>query len=64
MKKLYRCEANRKVAGVCAGLGEYFEIDATVIRIASLILLCMGIGGMLYIIFWIAMPTKSKVQNS
>jgi len=33
MKKLYRSQTNRMWAGVCGGIGEYFDIDATVIRI-------------------------------
>lgn len=37
-KKLYRSQNNRMVAGVCGGLGEYFGIDATIIRIGFVIL--------------------------
>jgi phage shock protein PspC (stress-responsive transcriptional regulator) len=33
MKKLYRSEKDRKVAGVCGGLGEYFDIDPVIPRI-------------------------------
>lgn len=39
MKKLTRSFENRKVAGVCGGLGEYFNVDPTVIRLVVLILL-------------------------
>jgi len=37
-KKLYRSVKNRVVAGVCGGLGEFFEIDANLIRIGVIIL--------------------------
>lgn len=32
-KKLYRSASNRKICGVCGGLGEYFGIDATILRV-------------------------------
>lgn len=37
-KKLYRSITDRKVAGVCGGLGEYFNIDPTLIRLAWVLL--------------------------
>ena len=33
-KKLYRSESDRMLCGVCAGIAEYFQIDATLIRLA------------------------------
>lgn len=39
MKKLTRSIENRKIAGVCGGLGEYFNVDPTIIRLVVLILL-------------------------
>lgn len=33
MKKLYRSTTNRVIAGVCAGLAEYFAVDVTVVRV-------------------------------
>jgi phage shock protein PspC (stress-responsive transcriptional regulator) len=36
MKKLYRSQTNKKIAGLCGGLGEYFEIDPTFIRLVLL----------------------------
>lgn len=37
-KKLYRSENNKMVAGVCGGIGEYFNVDPTLIRLAWAIL--------------------------
>ncbi|MBE2224614.1 MAG: PspC domain-containing protein [Anaerolineae bacterium] len=59
-KKLTRSADNRWLGGVCGGLGEYFGIDPTLIRVifvlASL-LLGVVVGGMiLYAILWILMP--------
>ncbi len=60
-KKLYRSKTNRWLGGVCGGLGEYFNIDPTVVRVLWIIgtLLSMGIGGLFaYIILWIVIPEK------
>lgn len=60
-KKLYRSEENKMVAGVCGGIGEYFNIDPTLIRLAW-VLLSIPIaifGGVLaYIIATIVIPIK------
>ena len=58
MKRLYRSKTNRKIAGVCAGIAEYFNIDVTVIRVIAVILLLPGwLPGFLpYIILWIVIP--------
>lgn len=38
-KKLYLSETDKKIAGVCGGLGEYFNVDSTIIRLAWIFLL-------------------------
>lgn len=56
-KKLYRSTENEMIGGVCAGLGEYFNIDPTWVRIAfTLLALAGGPGVILYIILWIIVP--------
>lgn len=57
-KKLLRSTKNRMVAGVCGGIGEYFSVDPTVIRLAWVIftLISMGAGIIAYIIAWIIIP--------
>lgn len=37
-KKLYRSEKDKKIAGVCGGLAEYFDIDPTLVRLAWIFL--------------------------
>lgn len=34
MKKLYKSKTDKKICGVCGGLGEYFNVDSTIIRLA------------------------------
>jgi phage shock protein PspC (stress-responsive transcriptional regulator) len=60
-KRLYRQPDNRIIAGVCTGLGEYFDIDPVIIRIIFLVsLLMMGTGFWIYVIIWIVTP---KYEN-
>lgn len=60
MKKLYRSKKDRKLAGVCGGLGEYFGIDPTLIRVGFVLLaLPGGLPGVLpYLILWIVIPEE------
>ena len=57
-KKLLRSTKNKMVAGVCGGIGEYFNVDPTVIRLLWVILtlISMGAGVIAYIIAWIIIP--------
>jgi len=65
MKKLYRSSTNKKIAGVCGGLAEYFGIDATIIRVIFVILLLPGgLPGLIpYLILWVVMPLDSTHVN-
>ena len=59
MKKLKRSLTNKKIFGVCGGLGEYFDVDPTIIRLlAVLSVLCLGGGVIAYLIAAIVMPTE------
>jgi phage shock protein PspC (stress-responsive transcriptional regulator) len=61
-KKLYRDEYHKKIAGVCAGLAEYFNIDVAIVRVVFVLALIFhGGGGLIYIIFWIVLPKKPFV---
>lgn len=65
MKKLTR-SADKKLAGVCGGIAEYFEIDPTVIRIiyAALTIFSAGFPGLLlYLILMLLMPDAPKADN-
>ncbi|MBR6206635.1 MAG: PspC domain-containing protein [Oscillospiraceae bacterium] len=57
MKRLTKSSADRKLAGVCGGIAEYFDIDPTIVRIAWVLFCCLGGSGLLaYIICAIVMP--------
>ena len=56
-KRLLRSATDKKIAGVCGGLAEYFDIDATVIRLCWLLaILFAGTGVLAYIVLWIILP--------
>ena len=57
MKRLYRSNTDRMIAGVCGGIGEYFNIDPTLVRLAWAIFGCCGGAGIVaYVIAAIIMP--------
>ena len=56
-KRLMRSSRDKKIAGVCGGLAEYFDIDPTIIRVLWLLAIFLGGTGVLaYIILWIVLP--------
>ena len=58
-KKLYRSRTNKMIAGVCAGLGDFFELDPTLIRLGAVVLvLAAGVGVLAYIVAWIIVPRE------
>lgn len=61
MKRLFRNEKEGKIAGVCAGLGDYFEIDPVIVRLIFLFAFFFGGGGLLvYIIAWIIIRSEPE----
>ena len=59
MKKLYRSNSQKMVAGVCGGIAEYFNIDPTLVRLGFVALSFMFGGGLLvYIVAAIVIPAE------
>lgn len=60
-KKLIKSSENKIIFGVCGGLGEYFEVDPLLFRIAFVILAFGGGGGILiYLLLALIMPASAK----
>lgn len=60
--KLYLSDTDKKIAGVCGGLSDYFDIDSTIIRIVWLVAsLIYGTGIILYIACWIVIPREKNI---
>ena len=60
-RKLYRSRTDRKLAGVCGGLADYLNMDATVIRVIFVALAVLGGAGVpLYLAMWILVPSQPQ----
>ena len=58
-KKLYKSSTDTKLAGVCGGIAEYFNIDSTLVRLGWVVFSLLGGSGLLaYIIAAIIMPDR------
>ena len=59
-RRLTRSVADRKLAGVCGGIAEYFSIDSTVVRLVWAVLTvvpgCIVLGVVAYLVAWFIMP--------
>ena len=57
-KKLFRSTTDKMIGGVCGGIAQYLEIDSTIVRIISavIILFTYGAGLAAYIVAWILVP--------
>lgn len=59
-RKLTRSMTDKMIAGVCGGIAQYFNVDATLIRLVFVLLMLAGIfpGVLAYIVAWIVMPAE------
>lgn len=60
--RIYRSNTDVILGGVCAGVGEYFDIDPTIIRIIWAIAFFSGFGFLAYIIAWIVIPRRPFIN--
>lgn len=62
-RKLMLNKSEKKLAGVCAGFADYFDIDVTIVRVLWICsVLCLGFGILPYIIFWLILPSEDNYQ--
>lgn len=60
-KKLYLSRTDKKLAGVCGGIGDFLDIDPTLVRIAMVFLVvACGMGLMAYLVIWAVTPREQK----
>lgn len=58
-KKLYLSSTDKKIAGVCGGIAEFFDIDSTLVRIGcAALIICAGSGIIFYILCALIIPKK------
>ena len=59
-KRFYLSDTDKKIAGVCGGIGEYFNIDSLLVRVAFVLFMFSFGGGLLaYIVLWLCDPHKN-----
>ena len=59
-KRLVRNVQDKKIAGVCAGVAHYLDIDPTIVRVVwGVLAFCYGAGIVAYIILWIIAPVAT-----
>jgi len=64
MTRLYRTEEDRILGGVCGGLAEKYDLDPSLVRLATLLLfLAGGVPLVLYLAAWVVIPPKSEVED-
>lgn len=65
VKRLYRSSDNRVFAGICGGLGEYFDVYPTVVRVVYVLLslLTAFMGILLYIILLFVIPNRPRIEG-
>lgn len=61
--RLYRSESDKILGGVCGGIAEVYDIDPTLVRLVTIVLIFSGISPLLYLIAWLIMPAESEVKN-
>ncbi|OGT26601.1 MAG: hypothetical protein A3I77_07145 [Gammaproteobacteria bacterium RIFCSPLOWO2_02_FULL_42_14] len=60
-KQLFRSKTNCKIAGVCGGLGDFFDIDPVFFRAIFLVSAFFGgLGIVVYLVFWLLMSDASS----
>ena len=61
-KQLIRPREGRMIAGVCAGIGQFFGIDANIVRIVFtlLIVLSAGAAALVYLVAWVIVPEEGE----
>lgn len=63
-KKLYKSRVDQKIDGVCGGIGEYFNIDSTLVRLAWVLFSLLGGSGILaYIIAALVIPRRPEFEE-
>lgn len=58
MKKLYRSRFDKMICGVCGGIGQYFQVDPTLIRLLWALFAATGTGIVVYIVASIIIPQE------
>jgi phage shock protein PspC (stress-responsive transcriptional regulator) len=62
LKRLYKSRDNRIICGVCGGIGEYFNVDPTIIRLLLVLIALTGSGVLAYLVAAIIIPEEPEYR--
>ena len=62
-KRLVRPRKGRVIAGVCAGIAEYFDVDPVLVRLLLLLFFMSGGSILFYLIAWLVMPDENNIKG-
>ncbi|HIY41942.1 MAG TPA: PspC domain-containing protein [Candidatus Nocardiopsis merdipullorum] len=63
-KRFRRSDSNRLLAGVCGGIAEFIGVDATIVRLAFVVLTVFGFSGVfIYLLAWLIMPAEGEQRS-
>ena len=58
-KRLYKDHSDKKLCGVCSGIADYFNLDVTLIRLVTFLMIFLGsLSIWIYVILWIVIPEE------
>lgn len=64
-RKLRRSIENRAIAGVCGGIGDYFDIDPTTVRVVYVLVSIFSVafpGILIYLLLWLLIPEREYYE--
>jgi phage shock protein C len=67
VKRLYRNTEEKKIAGICAGIGEIYGLDPTIVRIAAVFITvatAIWPGVIAYAVGWYIIPDKNEIASA
>jgi len=62
--RLYRSEDDRILGGVCGGLAQHLDLDPSLVRIITVLLIFSGISPIFYLIAWLIIPSERELEDS
>ena len=62
-QQLQRPRNDRMIAGVAAGVAQYFNIDATIVRLLFVLAVLSGLSPLIYLILWVVMPEGPMIEQ-
>jgi phage shock protein PspC (stress-responsive transcriptional regulator) len=63
MTRLYRSETDKILGGVCGGIAEAYDLDPSLVRLATVALAVTGAAEIVYLVAWLIIPKESELED-